>query len=123
MHAEPKQGASVELGVDYKRLNTFFADYVKNISRGGTFIATQRPLAIGTEFLFVLGVPKLEQPLVLGGTVTDVTDPEASSKANPAGMTVEIEYESPEERKFVQDTVRALMERELGTHLTAAMLA
>jgi type IV pilus assembly protein PilZ len=41
-------GPSVELRVNYRRLNTFFADYVKSISRGGTFIATQRPLPIGT---------------------------------------------------------------------------
>jgi hypothetical protein len=25
----------IELKVEYKRLNTFFADYTKNISRGG----------------------------------------------------------------------------------------
>lgn len=49
--------APITLRVDYKRLNTFFADYTKNISKGGTFIRTTRPLAIGTEFMFVLTVP------------------------------------------------------------------
>ena len=34
---------SIELVVRYQRLNAFFADYVKNISRGGTFVAM--PLA------------------------------------------------------------------------------
>ena len=43
--------------VDYKRLNTFFADYTKNISKGGTFIRTSKPLDVGTEFVFVLTVP------------------------------------------------------------------
>ena len=47
----------IELKVEYKRLNTFFADYTKNISRGGTFIKTARPLPIGTEFLFKLFIP------------------------------------------------------------------
>jgi len=28
----------IELKVEYKRLNTFFSDYTKNISKGGTFI-------------------------------------------------------------------------------------
>ena len=37
----------IELKVEYKRLNTFFADYTKNISRGGTFIKTARPLPVG----------------------------------------------------------------------------
>ena len=47
----------IELKVEYKRLNTFFSDYTKNISKGGTFIKTKRPLDIGTEFVFQLHVP------------------------------------------------------------------
>ena len=48
--------AAIELSVEYKRLNTFFADYTRNISKGGTFIRTERPLAIGTEFVFALSI-------------------------------------------------------------------
>ena len=32
------QRHAIELKVEYKRLNSFFADYTKNISKGGTFI-------------------------------------------------------------------------------------
>ena len=39
----------IELQLDYQRLNTFFADYLKNISRGGTFINTKKPLPVGTQ--------------------------------------------------------------------------
>ena len=46
--------APIELKVDYKKLNTFIADYTKNISKGGTFIKTDRPLKVGTEFVFKL---------------------------------------------------------------------
>ena len=49
--------APIELKVEYKRLNTFFYDYTKNISKGGTFIKTEKPLDIGTIFLFKLSVP------------------------------------------------------------------
>ena len=62
---EPRR--PIELKVEYKRLNTFFADYTKNISRGGTFIKTRRPLPIGTEFLFKLLVPGRDQPLTIHG--------------------------------------------------------
>ncbi len=122
MHANVKTGPSVELRVDYQRLNTFFADYIKRISRGETFIATQRPLAVGTEFLFVLGVPKLEQPLVLGGKVAGITSTEDAPSPEAAGMRVELSYESQDEQRFVQDTVRQLMESELGPRLTAQLL-
>ena len=43
--------APIELKVDYKKLNSFFADYTKNISKGGTFIKTKKPLPIGTRLL------------------------------------------------------------------------
>src|SRR5690606_1129567 len=50
--------APITLRVDYKRLNTFFADYTQNISKGGTFIKTDRPLDVGTEFVFLLVLPR-----------------------------------------------------------------
>jgi uncharacterized protein (TIGR02266 family) len=68
--ASEKRGdgrAPIELKVEYKRQNAFFADYTRNISRGGTFIRTTRPLPIGTEFVFKLFVPKLDEPLRLIG--------------------------------------------------------
>src|SRR5262245_9972462 len=61
--------APIELKVEYKKLNTFFADYTKNICKGGTFIKTRKPLDVGTEFLFKLSVPKLAEPLALRGQV------------------------------------------------------
>src|SRR5438105_13818129 len=61
--------AAITLRVDYKRMNTFFADYAKNISKGGTFIRTNKPLDIGTEFNFVLSIPHRSEQLQLKGEV------------------------------------------------------
>ena len=61
--------APIELKVDYKKLNSFFADYTKNISKGGTFIKTRKPLPIGTRFLFKLTVPRRPEPFELLGEV------------------------------------------------------
>jgi uncharacterized protein (TIGR02266 family) len=60
---------AVQLRVDYKRMNTFFADYAKNISKGGTFIRTSKPLDVGTEFVFVLSIPEPVNQLELRGEV------------------------------------------------------
>ena len=60
----------IRLRVDYERMNAFFADYTKNISKGGTFIKTARPLPVGTRFLFALAVPALSEPVTLDGEVT-----------------------------------------------------
>jgi uncharacterized protein (TIGR02266 family) len=61
--------APIELKVEYKRLNTFFYDYTKNISKGGTFIKTEKPLDVGTIFLFKLMLPSQSAPLALRGEV------------------------------------------------------
>ena len=70
----------IELKVEYKRLNSFFADYTRNISRGGTFIRTQKPLNIGTEFLFRMKVPKLEDALVIRGRVQWIVQPDEATE-------------------------------------------
>src|SRR5262245_15331313 len=93
------QRTPIELTVDYKRMNTFFADYTKNISRGGTFIGTDKPLPVGTEFVFALGVPAWGEPLRLRGKVIWVTDSEEATKANPAGMGIEFQYGEGERRQ------------------------
>ena len=107
----------IELKVEYKRLNAFFADYTKNISRGGTFIGTDRPLPIGTDFVFKLVVPELGEPLVLQGKVQWLVTPETANADQPAGMGIQFLFDSDADRKRVEDVVEALMVEHLGTGL------
>lgn len=112
----------IELKVEYKRLNTFFADYTRNISRGGTFIGTVRPLPVGTEFMFALGVPNMAQPLRLRGKVIWTTSTDDATKANPAGMGIEFQYSNDQERIAKEAAVEALLTSELGEHLATKLL-
>jgi type IV pilus assembly protein PilZ len=112
----------IELKVEYKRLNTFFADYTKNISRGGTFIGTAKPLPIGTEFVFALEVPMMSEPLKLRGRVIWTTSTDDATKANPAGMGIEFQYNDDAERGEKEATVERLMSEELGEHLATKLL-
>ncbi len=114
--------APIELKVEYKRLNSFFADYTKNISRGGTFISTERPLPLETEFVFALGVPSLSEPLRLRGKVMWTTLPENATAADPAGMGIEFQFDSDEERREKVKAVEALLVRELGEHIAERLL-
>jgi type IV pilus assembly protein PilZ len=113
--------APIELKVEYKRLNTFFADYTKNISRGGSFIATDKPLPVGTEFVFALGVPGMPEPLRLRGKVIWVTPSAEATKGNPAGMGIEFQYDT-DERRAKEAAVERLMTAQLGDHLTTKLL-
>jgi type IV pilus assembly protein PilZ len=106
---------AIELTVEYKRLNAFFADYTKNISRGGTFIRTDKPLAIGTDFVFKLHVPNLPEPLALRGRVQWIVEPPEATPEQEAGMGIGFVWESEAERERIANHVERLMTESLGS--------
>ncbi len=113
---------AIELKVEYKRLNTFFADYTKNISKGGTFIRTDKPLDIGTEFVFALTIPLLPEPMRLRGRVIWTTLLEQATEESPAGMGIRFQYSNDQERRATEGIVEKLMTDELGEHLSTKLL-
>ena len=109
----------IELKVEYKRLNTFFADYTKNISRGGTFIKTSRPLPIGTEFLFKLFVPGRDAPLTIHGEVQRIID---ESVDDDAGMAIKFVYRQGDPQSEIARVVEDMMTESLGPRLYAKLM-
>jgi type IV pilus assembly protein PilZ len=111
--------APIELKVEYKRLNTFFYDYTKNISKGGTFIKTDKPLDIGTIFLFKLMIPSRDTPLALRGEVRWVIKdgspppPDLPADHDP-GMGIRFVYEASDQRQALEEIVEKMMIDSLG---------
>jgi type IV pilus assembly protein PilZ len=119
--------APIELKVEYKKLNTFFADYTKNICKGGTFIRTRRPLDVGTEFIFKLGIPRLKEPLSIRGQVRWVKregepSPEGVAEDHEPGMGIRFIYDSPEQRAVIEGTVERMMIDSLGQLLYSKLM-
>ena len=116
----------IELKVEYQRLNTFFSDYTKNISKGGTFIKTDKPLGIGTEFVFKLYVPTLEDPIQIRGQVQWVVGEEDIARGNPRsnepGMGILFVFHDPEEQHGIERTVEKLMVDSLGQLLYSRLM-
>jgi type IV pilus assembly protein PilZ len=113
---------TIELVVRYQRMNAFFADYARNISRGGTFVATLKPLPQGTEFMFALGVPQLEEPLQLRARVMWTTEASAATKGNPAGMGIQFQYRDAAERAKLEGFIEGLIVEHLGPRHAELML-
>jgi type IV pilus assembly protein PilZ len=109
--------APIELKVDYKKLNSFFADYTKNISKGGTFIKTKKPLPIGTRFVFKLAVPKRDAPFELCGEVVH-----AEPDGGDAGMGIRFVWTADTERLEFEQMVETLMSDALGPALAKGLL-
>jgi type IV pilus assembly protein PilZ len=111
--------APIELKVEYKRLNTFFYDYTKNISKGGTFIKTEKPLDVGTIFLFKLMLPMQTDPLALRGEVRWVVKdgsplPPQVPEGHEAGMGIKFVYDTPGQREQLENVVERMMTDSLG---------
>ena len=109
--------APIELKVEYKKMNTFFADYTKNISKGGTFIKTRRSLPIGTRFLFRLAVPGRDAPFELNGEVVH-----ASPSGDEPGMGIRFVWTADSEREAFESVVEGLMADALGPVVAAKLL-
>jgi type IV pilus assembly protein PilZ len=116
------QRHAITLRVDYKRMNTFFADYAKNISKGGTFIRTSKPLEVGTEFVFVLSIPDQATQLELKGEVMWTVDEGKATEEQPAGMGIRFRFTDEAEKTDLEDFVSKLMSEKLGDHVTAKLL-
>jgi type IV pilus assembly protein PilZ len=109
--------APIELKVDYKKLNSFFADYTKNISKGGTFIKTKRTLPVGTRFLFRLTIPGRSKPFELNGQVVH-----AAATGEEPGMGIRFVWTDERDRIAFEGAVETLMHDSLGPHVTHRLL-
>src|SRR4051812_6861140 len=117
----------IELKVEYKKLNTFFADYTKNICKGGTFIRTKKPLEIGTIFVFRLTVPKLKEAIAIRGEVKWVKregepSPPGVAEVHEPGMGIRFIYETPGERAGLEGAVEKMMIDSLGQLLYSKLM-
>ncbi len=109
--------APIELKVDYKKLNSFFADYTKNISKGGTFIKTKKTLPVGTRFLFRLTVPGRTKPFELNGEVVH-----ASATTEEPGMGIRFVWGDDRDRIAFEGLVEGLMNDSLGPLVAGKLL-
>ncbi len=60
---------AVTLCVEYEGADDLVGDFTENLSSGGTFVATNRELPVGTRVRLVLSFPGLLEPIAIEGTV------------------------------------------------------
>src|SRR5207245_10601619 len=107
--------APLRLRIDYERMNAFFADYTKNISKGGTFIKTTRPEEVGTRCQFALSLPARSEPLLMEGEVVWALSAEQArhSGAEP-GMGARFVFADDAGRRGVERLLEQQREGPLG---------
>ena len=76
------------LSLTYKDNMAFIRAYLGNISSGGLFVKTEKPLPHGEQFLLRLQLPDLPEPLKISCEVVWARSPSQATPKEPAGMGV-----------------------------------
>ena len=93
----------VTLFVEYEGADDLVGDYTENLSSGGTFVATNRELPLGTQVQLVLSFPGLLEPIAIAGVVRWKRS--AAGAEGEAGAGIEFE-EGP-----ARDTLAGLVDK------------
>lgn len=87
--------------VTYRRDEDFTREFTEDISEGGTFIRTDRVLAVGTEVSC-----RLKPPGYLVGIKIDGRVAWTKEQGEPSGMGIEFIFTSDRQRKKVRELVQ-----------------
>jgi uncharacterized protein (TIGR02266 family) len=87
------------LQVEYPEREGYLADATENLSAGGAFVRTDRPLALGDRIPLVLSFANLLEPLEVLGVVAWVRP---AREGMPAGVGIRIPEDRPADREKLQ---------------------
>jgi uncharacterized protein (TIGR02266 family) len=90
------------LSLTYKDDQAFISAYARNISTGGLFIKTDKPLRLGDQFMLRLQLPSLQEPLRVSCEVAWVKSPAEATAKEPAGMGLKFTEMSKGDREALK---------------------
>lgn len=96
-----------EIPVAYRTVGSFLTDWATNISRGGLFINTRKPLPVGSEVKVLIQLPGAAFPFDITGRVTRIEAVGNRSNAAP-GMAVEFTELDRAKREKIETFVQKL---------------
>lgn len=86
----------ISMEVTYESGDDFLSSFLSDVSGGGVFIGTPKPLELDTQLRICFHVPGISESLMVNGTVVWVRELESSFKP---GMGVRFDEIDPEDRK------------------------
>ncbi len=100
-----------EIPVAYRTVGSFLTDWATNISQGGLFINTRKPMPVGSDVKIIVQLPGAAFPFDMTGRVTRIEAVGNKTNAAP-GMAVEFTELDRAKRErieaFVQDLRKKL---------------
>ena len=99
------------LSVMFKDRQSFIKAYTGNISRGGLFIRTERPLREGEQFLLKLQLPDLPDPIKVNCEVSWARE-QSDIEKRPSGMGVKFCKMTKRDNQILNQYVQTLIKGE-----------
>jgi uncharacterized protein (TIGR02266 family) len=96
-----------EIPVAYRTVGSFLTDWATNISQGGLFINTRKPMPVGTEVKIIIQLPDAAFPFDIAGRVKRVEPVGNPANAAP-GMAVEFTELDGAKRDKIETFVQKL---------------
>jgi type IV pilus assembly protein PilZ len=97
-----------ELPVAYSSVSGFVTDWAVNLSRGGLYINTDKPLPVDTVVRLLVTLPGAHFPVELKGRVTRTNALGATSGSQSPGMAVEFVDVDDDKRSRIGEFVERL---------------
>ncbi len=95
----------VEVEVDYRTAQEFLSAYARNISGGGIFIRTQRPLSLNENVRVRFTLPGIAQRFESSGIVV-WSNPVSRQSFLPSGMGIKLVDLDPDSRRLIAEYVK-----------------
>jgi uncharacterized protein (TIGR02266 family) len=97
--------AGVTVRIDYATVDEMFSEFTRDINEGGLFIETDKPHQPGTEVSMQFHLPGSSEILRTLGRVVRVS---SGNVGTPAGMGIEFDELTSDDRRKIDQIVRAL---------------
>lgn len=97
--------AGVTVRIDYATVDEMFSEFTRDINEGGLFIETDKPHQPGTEVSMQFHLPGSPEVLQTVGRVVRISP---GAPGTPAGMGIEFDELTPDDRVKIDRIVRAL---------------
>jgi uncharacterized protein (TIGR02266 family) len=99
------------LSLSFKDPQSFVKAYTDNISKGGLFLRTERPLKEGEQFLLKLQLPELSEPMEIN-CESVWTREQSDTEKRPSGMGVKFCEMTARDNKILNQYLQALIKDE-----------
>lgn len=96
----------VEIEIRYETADGFFQDYIRNLSLGGIFIETSKPLPTNTKLKVQFSLPEMSDPIVADGVVVHTLRVGQARNPSVSGMGIRFSELEPSSRQMLESYLR-----------------